>query len=79
MAPKPRLELKPEPDGFGYLYGQLFASDGNVYRVDIMTPRVTPAIAIAISRVITCASPFLRLGSSPPSQPPRGRPRRVAA
>ena len=35
---KVRLELKPEPDGFGYLYGQLFAPDGIVYRVDIMPP-----------------------------------------
>ena len=35
---KMRLELKPEPDGFGYLYGQVFAPDGAVYRVDIMPP-----------------------------------------
>lgn len=35
---KVRLELKPEPDGFGYVYGQVFAPDGNVYRVDIMPP-----------------------------------------
>ena len=33
-----RLELKREPDGIGYIYGQVFAPDGNVYRVDIMPP-----------------------------------------
>jgi hypothetical protein len=34
----PRLVLKPEPDGFGFLYGELVAGDGEAYRVDIMPP-----------------------------------------
>lgn len=38
LFPEPRLELKPQPDGFGFVYGQLFAADGEVYRVDIMPP-----------------------------------------
>ena len=38
MTGKPRLQLKPEPDGYGYLYGQVLAPDGGVYRVDIMPP-----------------------------------------
>ena len=37
MAEKPRLELKPMPDGFGFLYGQLHVGDDS-YRVDIMPP-----------------------------------------
>ena len=35
---KPRLDLKSEPDGFGFIYGRLVAADGEVYRVDIMPP-----------------------------------------
>lgn len=38
MAGKLRLELKPMPDGFGYLYGQVFTPDGNAIRVDILPP-----------------------------------------
>lgn len=33
---RPRLELKSEPDGFGFLYGQLLATDGEAHRVDIL-------------------------------------------
>lgn len=38
LFPEPRLELKPDPDGFGFIYGHLFSPDGEVYRVDIMPP-----------------------------------------
>ena len=38
MSDKPCLELKSEPDGYGFIYGQVFAADGEVYRVDIMPP-----------------------------------------
>ncbi len=34
----PRLVLNSEPDGFGFIYGQLVAADGESYRVDIMPP-----------------------------------------
>ena len=40
MPDKPRLALKSEPDGYGFIYGQVFAADGEVYRVDIMPPIV---------------------------------------
>jgi hypothetical protein len=33
-----RLDLKPEPDGFGYIYGTLVADDGEVYRVNVLPP-----------------------------------------
>lgn len=33
-----RLVLRPEPDGFGFIYGQLIVGDDEVYRVDIMPP-----------------------------------------
>ena len=32
------LELKSELDGFGIIYGQVLAADGEVYCVDIMPP-----------------------------------------
>lgn len=35
---KPQLSLKPEPDGFGFIYGTLITEEGEVYRVDIMPP-----------------------------------------
>ena len=38
MPDNRRLELKSEPDGYGFIYGQMFAADGDVYRVDIMPP-----------------------------------------
>ena len=38
MSGKPRLKLKPAPDGFGFLYGQLFAPDGAVAHVDVLPP-----------------------------------------
>ena len=38
MPDKPLLALKSEPDGYGFIYGQVFAADGEVYRVDIMPP-----------------------------------------
>ena len=34
---KPELRLKPMPDGFGLIYGELVAGDTH-YRVDIMPP-----------------------------------------
>lgn len=34
---KPKLTLKPMPDGLGFLYGELVCGD-DVYRVDIMPP-----------------------------------------
>lgn len=34
---KYRLELKPEPDGFGYIYGQLYVGDMR-YGINIMPP-----------------------------------------
>ena len=36
---KPVLELKPEPDGMGYLYGRLLLPDGDSRRVDVLPPR----------------------------------------
>lgn len=36
---KPVLDLKPEPDGMGYLYGRLLLPDGDSRRVDILPPR----------------------------------------
>lgn len=33
-----RLVLKSEPDGFGFIYGQIIDGDGESYRVDIMPP-----------------------------------------
>lgn len=38
LFPEPRLELKPEPNGFGFLFGQMFTADGGVYRIDLMPP-----------------------------------------
>ena len=38
MTSKIRLDLKSEPDGFGYIYGQAHAPDGEVYRVNILPP-----------------------------------------
>jgi len=35
---KPTLVLKPEPDGFGFLYGTITDARGNSRRVDIMPP-----------------------------------------
>lgn len=32
------LHLKPEPDGFGFLYGTLVDDAGQSHRVDIMPP-----------------------------------------
>lgn len=32
------LKLKPEPDGFGFLYGTVSDRHGTVHRVDIMPP-----------------------------------------
>ena len=37
----PRLELKPEPDGAGYLYGRLDAGDES-YRIDVLPPASEP-------------------------------------
>ena len=34
---KYRLDLKPEPDGYGYIYGQLYVGDMRYY-VNIMPP-----------------------------------------
>ena len=34
---KPELRLKPMPDGFGFIYGELVAGDTH-YRVDIIPP-----------------------------------------
>ena len=31
-----RLELKPEPDGFGFLYGHYIAADSTSYRIDVL-------------------------------------------
>ena len=33
-----QLEIKPEPDGFGFLYGRLTTVDGDIFRVDIIPP-----------------------------------------
>ena len=33
------LTLKPEPDGFRYLYGDYIAETGERYRVDVMPPK----------------------------------------
>lgn len=36
------LNLKPEPDGMGYIYGIYTASDGTTSRVDILPPASEP-------------------------------------
>ena len=33
------LTLKPEPDGFGYLYGEYIDGSGQRFRVDVMPPK----------------------------------------
>ena len=38
MAGNVRLELKPDPDGFDYRYGEAVTTDGKVYRVNILPP-----------------------------------------
>ena len=38
MSQQPPLVLKPEPDGFGFLYGTITAPNGVTIRVDIMPP-----------------------------------------
>lgn len=35
---KPKLTLKPHPDGFGFIYGEVVVGDG-ARRVNIMPPR----------------------------------------
>jgi hypothetical protein len=37
-APKVRVDIKPRPDGYGYLYGEAVADNGERCRVDIMPP-----------------------------------------
>ena len=34
----PRWTLKPDPDGFGFLYGELVTGRGQVLRLDVMPP-----------------------------------------
>ncbi len=36
---KPVLDLRPEPDCMGYLYGRLLLPDGDSRRVDVLPPR----------------------------------------
>ena len=38
-AAKPIVELKPEPDGMGYLYGRLLLPNGDSRRLDVLPPR----------------------------------------
>lgn len=38
MAQRYRLLLKPEPDGMGYIYGNISDESGRTHRVDIMPP-----------------------------------------
>lgn len=39
MSSEPSLDLKPLPDGLGWIYGTLTDAAGEAYRINIMPPQ----------------------------------------